>query len=1037
MIFVPFVSLWFFLSIIRSIIGIPKTGSARPIFFDTGAAMEYTKFLNAIIFFSIILLAPLILPAVHAQSSATTAAVTGLVRDSQGALLVGAEVTARELGTNLTREAKTTDQGTFLLLQLPPGNYEIRATAAGMAPKIAELPLSIGTTVRLNFTLPTESTSDTSATSGVTIERSRESATNIETESIANLPINRRNSLEFTFTTAGVTPDRIPASGVASSSKLSFNGQSARENNITIDGLDNNDPAPGSVRSGLSQDAVQEFQVLNANYAAEFGRAIGGVVNVATRSGSNTTHGGLFLFLRNEAIGARDPFSPFKPDFKQYQFGATLGGPIRKDKAFYFLSFERLSIKQNNIVTISDQVVSSARRLGLDAANGPLPFSEDSTFLLGRGDFQITPNDRLTVRYNYVGTYNGQIQSFGGLTGASSTGLLRLNENTVAVSNTLLNPGLNLINETRFLFSRRETQTDPADRLGPAVTLFAPEGQITLGRDPLLPQSSLARYYEVIDNISLSRGRHQIKTGVDLLFSRIPDNAVSVPVLFGGVALFAPIDFSLATGIPGLPSFTALELFDPALRTPAQQGFLAMAGPLLPQLFPGFPPGFQLTQLPLPISFLQGFGNPRTSGGYDYISAFVQDDIRVKPNLLIKAGLRFDRERIRFAPENDGNFSPRIGLSYRPGSSDRLGLFASYGIFHGTTQIAPATVGRVLDGKTVVIATLPFPFAIIPFSLPGRRFPEGASVPAGIPVIPQLGRTATLSPDLRNGYAHHANFGISYTIGDATTISASYQYVRGLKIFLARNINPVVRPLPNDPVTSAIIGRVDPTKGEVISFETSGDSYYNAATFALSTRMARRFYFLAHYTFAKAIDNYLDSIRTDIIELQEPLNLRAERGLSLQDVRSRFVLSGTYSLDTISNPLLRGFNFSTIITLNSGQPYNLLTGVDLDGNGDNPPADRPNRIGRNAGRAPGFATVDLRVARSITINERVRLSGYAEVFNLFNRVNISDFNRIFPPRADGSFNLPPQEDGRYIVTPDRFTNAFRPRQFQFGFRLSF
>jgi hypothetical protein len=996
--------------------------------------MKYSNSIR-IMGFSVILFialsAPICLKNAFAQSSATTAAITGTIRDSQGAPLAGVAITARELKTNLTRESNSIENGSFLLPQLPPGDYEVKASAPGLGSKTAKLLLAIGVTVRLNFSLRPDSESDIATISAeeITIESSAERATNIEAESIANLPINRRNSLEFTFTTAGVTSDRVPASGVASSSKISFNGQSARQNNITIDGLDNNDPAPGSVRSGLSQDSVQEFQVINANFSAEFGRAIGGVVNVATRSGTNEFHGSLFQFLRNEAISARDPFASIKPDFKQYQFGATLGGPIKRDRAFTFLSFERLSMKQNNIVTISDQIVRSTRKLGLDAANGPIPFSEDSTFLLGRGDFQLSSNDRLSVRYNYVGTYNGQIQNFGGLTGASSSGILRLSENTVAVNNTLLNPGLNLINETRFLFSRREVQTDPLDLKGPAITLFAPEGQVTLGRDPLLPQSSLVRYYEVIDNVSLNRGRHQIKTGIDLLFSRVPEDGVSVPVLFGGVALFAPIDFSLATGIPGLPSFTALQLYDPELRTPAQQAFLTMAGPLLPQLFPGFPGGFPLTQLSLPISFLQGFGNPRTTGGYDYISAFVQDDFRLKPNLLIKAGLRYDRERIRFAPKNSGNISPRLGLSYRPGGSERVSIFASYGIFHGTTQNAPATVGRVLDGKTVVIATLPFPFSIIPFSLMEHRFPEGANVPPGVPVIPQLARTAVLSPSLRNGYANHANFGLSFSVNDSTAVTVSYQYVRGIKIFLARNINPVVRPLSNDPVTSAIIGRIDPTRGEVISFESSGDSYYNGVTIALSSRLARRFFLLAHYTFSKAIDDYIDSVRTDIIELQNPLKLSDERALSLQDVRSRFVLSGILNV--------AGFNLSSIVTLNSGQPFNLLTGVDLDGNADNPSADRPNRIGRNAGRAPGFASVDLRVARSVNINERVKVTGYAEVFNLFNRVNISDLNRIYPPRADGSFDLPPLEDGRYIATPDRFRNAFRPRQFQFGFRLLF
>ena len=201
--------------------------------------------------------------------------------------------------------------------------------------------------------------------------------------------------------------------------------------------------------------------------------------------------------------------------------------------------------------------------------------------------------------------------------------------------------------------------------------------------------------------------------------------------------------------------------------------------------------------------------------------------------------------------------------------------------------------------------------------------------------------------------------------------------------------------------------------------------------------MPKRFSVLSHFTVSKTIDNYIDALRVDILELKDPLNLGGERALSLQDVRGRFVFSGNYDTASLKNPFLRDFLVSSIITLSSGQPFNLLAGADFDGNGDTAaPADRPGAIARNAGRGPGFASVDMRVARSIRAGENVKLIGYFEAFNLFNRLNISDVNRVFPPGPNG-FNLPPQEDGRFIATPDRFAGAFRPRQLQFGFRLIF
>jgi hypothetical protein len=306
--------------------------------------------------------------------------------------------------------------------------------------------------------------------------------------------------------------------------------------------------------------------------------------------------------------------------------------------------------------------------------------------------------------------------------------------------------------------------------------------------------------------------------------------------------------------------------------------------------------------------------------------------------------------------------------------------------------------------------------------------------------IPQLSQTLIIQRDLRNSYAEQASAGFDYSIGNSTTISATYNFVRGLKILVPRNINPVVRPIPGNPLLSAITGRADPTRGIVNEYESAFDSYYNSLTVSINRRLSKRIGFLAHYTFSKAIDNFID-IRTDLIETVNPLRPGDERGLSLQDVRNRFVLSGLWDLNYTKNPLLRDFQLSTIIKLNTGQPYNLLAGVDLNRNGDNPPGDRPIvggvSIGRNLGATPGFANVDLRLQRAAVVKERYRLLGFIEVFNLFNRVNISEVARVFPPDAQGRFNLPRKEGNRFVADPKQFRNAFAPRQFQFGFRLTF
>lgn len=968
----------------------------------------------------------------HAQlSGATTASMAGVVRDDQDNVIAAARVAIQQQLTNITLETATGNDGAFLFSQIAPGPYKITVTAEGFAPKTVQTTLVLGITGLLNIKLSLEQVAEevivVKDEEGLT-----ERATNIRERNIDNLPINQRTFLDFTLTTPGASRDGVPTSGSIISSGIAFHGQPARQNNITIDGLDNNNPVAGQARATFSQEAVQEFQVVAANFSAEFGRALGGIINIVTKSGTNELHGELFQFLRNEELSARNTFSPIDPEFKQFQFGATLSGPIQKEKSFFFTSFERLSVKQNSIVTIDDQTIAAVRRRGFDASNGPVPFARAATQLLARADFQLATNNQLTVRYNYGGEYEGAIQPFSGLRAESSGGTRLLRDNTFGAINRAFSTSANLVNEARFLYGRRDQQLFALDtRFGPQLTITTPRGQSFFGLDPLLPQMTQSRFYQVVDIVSLVRGRHQIKAGFDFFFFRVPDNETSIPVLFGGNAVYTPLNFN----VPGVEPFSALQLLDPSLRTPAQQNFLAVLAMLLPRQTPGLPANLPLTQLSIPVAYLQGFGNPLSGQTYDYYSAFVQDDFRARPNLLIKVGLRYDQERAGFAPKNRGSISPRLGLSYKPGNSEKLDLRFAYGLFHSTLPTSALTVSNVLDGKKAFIAVLPFPFSIIPSTLPTQRF-TGTGLPAGVPLIPQLGRIVEVDQGVENPYAQHANVGFNYFFSPTVGIAATYQFVRGLKLFSPRQINPIVRPVPGNPIQSAITGRVDARRGEIFQYVTDGDTYYNGATVSLTVRQSN-VQLLAQYTYAKTIDNFIDLLRTDLAELQNPLDPSAERGLSLQDLRHRLVLSGLIDFSGARSRFIKGWQLSSITTIQSGRPFNLLAGVDLDRNGDTPAADRPNRIGRNAGIAPDFASVDLRLSRVFDIGERRKIGGYFEVFNLFNRVNISNLNRIYGPRADGSFDLPRQENGRFIATPDRFTAAFDPRQIQIGLRFSF
>ncbi len=980
--------------------------------------------------------------SVEAQSAgATTGNITGTITDPQGSSLGGALIKIRNTQTNFIREIHSNEDGSFLVPQLVPGAYEITVNADGFSPKISNIEVVLGTTSLLNFNLNVGSNTEVvivEASNGVT-EGKTEGSTNIDSRAISTLPINRRDFIEFTLTSPRATIDRIPKQGVTDTSRISFSGQSARVNNITIDGLDNNDPFAGTVRSTFGQDAVQEFQVVSDNYSAEFGRALGGIVNIVTKGGGNDLHGGLFFLNRNDSISTRDVFAPFKPPYQQYQFGASLSGPLKKDRTFYFTSFERLSVKQNNFVTISNDVVNSANKLGFGLRNGPVPFSLGSTQFLARGDSRLFNNDTLYARYNISKTYNGQLEPFGALIGETNGGIQKLKDQAIAITNTYTNPGLNLVNETRFLYSRRDQQVIPLGE-GPQVGLFAPEGRINFGRGTFLPQTRQERIYQVVDTVSLSRNRQQIKFGIDYLYNLFPENT-DVPIFPGGLTFFVPLDFAVLLGNPSFPAFSALQAFDPTLRTIQQRTFLTALASQLPLLAPGFPQNVPLADLSLPQAYAQGFGDTRLRVPQKAFSAFVQDDIKLRPNLLLKLGTRYDILRIDKAPSTSGNFSPRIGLAYHPNKLPKVNIHASYGIFFSGLQVTGATTAiQTLSSGALKIPVIPFPFSVLAFAQPGHHFPAATTLPPGVTFIPQLSQTFVYQKDLKNSYTQQASFGIDYKIGNNTIVSLNYDYVRGVKLFSNRNINPVVRPIQNDPVGSQLTGRLDPTQGNVFQFESSFDSYYNSFTVSVQRRFSRNIGFNAHYTFAKALDDFID-FRTDLQEVLDPLRPGDERALSVQDVRSRFVFSGTWDLNYTKNPILSGFQLSTIINLNSGRPYNLLAGTDLNQNGDNPPGDRPivngGFIGRNLGITPGFANMDLRITRTFNIKERCKIQGYIEAFNIFNRTNISDVSRVFFPDAQGNFNLPQKDGRRYTASPSQFISAFPSRQFQFGFRVSF
>ncbi|HEU0093172.1 MAG TPA: carboxypeptidase regulatory-like domain-containing protein, partial [Vicinamibacteria bacterium] len=376
---------------------------------------------------------------VRAQSRLTGADLRGTVRDPSAAAIPGATVTATSVDTNTSRTAVSDASGRYFIGALPPGAYRITAEMPGFAAQRREgVILHLGQSLELDFALPVGGRGeDITVTEelGVVDPHRTAVATVIGQPQIENLPINGRNFISFSVITPGVGLDNTPQQGASATSGLSFTGQRARSNNIMVDGLDNNDPIVGSVRATFSQEAVREFQVLTNSYSAEFGKASGGVVNIVTKSGTNELSGNVFAFVRDDSLNAKDHFEKFdvfggaidraKAPYKQWQYGATLGGPIRKDKTFFFLSFERLDIDANSFVTISDADAAVLGRAGFPVQTGANPYQFKDTLLLGKVNHYWTPSHSLVLRANYSDRMNENIEPFGGLI-ARSRGAVQL-----------------------------------------------------------------------------------------------------------------------------------------------------------------------------------------------------------------------------------------------------------------------------------------------------------------------------------------------------------------------------------------------------------------------------------------------------------------------------------------------------------------------------------------------------------------------------------------------------------------------------------
>ncbi|MBC8647233.1 MAG: carboxypeptidase regulatory-like domain-containing protein, partial [Thermoanaerobaculia bacterium] len=509
-----------------------------------------------------------------AQATGTTTGdIRGRVIDDSGTALPGVSVTATSNETGLSRADTSQADGGFVLRLLPPGTYRVSTSLSGFQPvQLPEVRVTLGSSTPVEVSMrlsPVTESVTVSAQAGLIDPTSTDLSKTIGEGKIQNLPINQRNFLDFALTTPGVTQERGPQSGAASTSGLSINGQSPRYNNIVVDGLDNNDSAVGSVRSTFSQEAVQEYQVVQSPFNSEYGKTAGGIINIVTRSGSNDVHGSAFYFFRDDSLSAENPLlqdidddvadpSDFFPDsnktpFEQNQYGASFGGPFVRDRLFFFGAAERLDVSDANIVTISDAAVAAVSSAGFDIQNGAIPFNRERTTYLGKFDLVPHQSHSFALRGTYSEETDENQQTWGGLVARSNGGVRDIKDTAVALTGTSILTA-NLSNELRFLYSDREHRLESHDpNRSPQVTIL---GTATFGTQRFLPQPRDMQVTQVFDAVSFFRGRSTYKAGVDYTHT---DFEGSLPLQFAALYQFG----ALPPGIPGLPpgGLTALQAF--------------------------------------------------------------------------------------------------------------------------------------------------------------------------------------------------------------------------------------------------------------------------------------------------------------------------------------------------------------------------------------------------------------------------------------------------------------------------------------------
>ena len=935
----------------------------------------------------------------RAQSDATSGTIEGVVSDTTGGVLPGATVRLSNAATGFVREVVTDEEGRYRGLALPLGTYTIAVEMSGFARGLREdVVLALGRVLRIDFALGVTSGERITVQGGApVIETTRPEQTSlIDEQSVAKLPINGRNFIDFVklAPTVGIVqgPD---------GAEISVNGQRGIYNNVMIDGADANNPFFGEQRGGqrpkyiISLEAVKEFQVVTDGASAEFGRAVGGFVNMVTKSGTNRNQGTAFYFGRYGALLSENSDGTKDEDFSQHQFGGSFGGPIKRDKTFFFFSYDQNEEKRNKSKAAFDDPAvnpnNEGRRLlnilerqfGLTGEGGNgvfMPQTNDALVLLGKIDSTISPAHRASVRYAYSrseqinGTFDVPTWT------VTANGIEQdRSHSIVGQVNSVFGP--TLLNEAKAQYAR---EPRPRPYTGPDLPDTAignfPGGvdrSFRFGRPFFLPlDSATDQRFQAADTLTLVRGAHVIKAGGEV-------NWTSMSQTFQGFAR-------------GRYIFTGgMDQFEAYLQNPNSDAATA---------------AFVLYLQRVPL----GGRTIEESGRQDIPvwepAFFVQDKWSVQPNLTVNVGLRWEGHKAppmltppdetpfarylgdpRFPtdtgeiPSDYQGWQPRLGITWDPGSDGKTVVRATAGIFKARTPGLVWANPRTANG--VIFAQY-------------TRVVVGPGLNFGVPPFPQLVDTsnypntnpgiAVVDKDFRNPRSWRWSLGVEREIAPDFAAGAAFNYANTVHLTRFYDPNVDFSFTTNAEGRRVYAGTGSPNRpfpdlGQVLTTDSDARSLYRALVLSLNKKYSKGWQLQANWVISddkSSDDNERDPFTIRYADYQD---LASEYSLSDRHSRHRLNLFGLFDLP-------KQVQLTALVQYRSANP---TTGTDLIGqdlNNDGQANDRRFVNGVDVGRNQQekdnqFFTLDLRASKIFTLQGGKSIEALFEVFNLTNSDN--------------------------------------------------